>query len=116
MAQILHLRRRVFTVDQTRTVEICNGMIERGLHKKCKWWCVSHVRCIDYDLAVLMKKAGCRMLGLGIESGNEARLQEINKGTSVESILDTVTSLKKARLPFEAYFILGYRAIRNLPY
>jgi anaerobic magnesium-protoporphyrin IX monomethyl ester cyclase len=98
----------VFTINRKRTVEICNGMIERGLHDKCKWWCVSHVRCIDYDLALLMKKAGCRMLGLGIESGNEARLHEINKGTSVEIILDKVNSLKRAGLPFEGYFILGY--------
>jgi radical SAM superfamily enzyme YgiQ (UPF0313 family) len=98
----------VFTINRNRTVEICKGMIERGLHKKCKWWCVSHVRCIDYELAVLMKKAGCRMLGLGIESGNEARLSEINKGTSVELIQETVNCLKKAGLPFEAYFILGY--------
>jgi len=98
----------VFTINRARTVEICNGMIQRCLHKKCKWWCVSHVRFIDYELAVLMKKAGCRMLGLGIESGNEERLHEINKGTSVEMILSAVNSLKKAKLPFEAYFILGY--------
>jgi radical SAM superfamily enzyme YgiQ (UPF0313 family) len=98
----------VFTINRNRTVEICNGMLERGLDKKCKWWCVSHVRCIDYELAVLMKKAGCRMVGLGIESGNEARLREITKGTSEEMILRTVNSLKKAGLPFEAYFILGF--------
>jgi len=98
----------VFTLSRDRTIEICNGMIERDLHKKCKWWCVSHVRCIDYELAVLMKKAGCRMLGLGIESGNETRLSEINKGTSVKTIMDAVAALKKAKLPFEAYFILGH--------
>lgn len=98
----------VFTINRNRTVVICNGMIERGLDKKCKWWCVSHVRCIDFELAVLMKKAGCRLLGLGIESGNEERLHEISKGTSIDMILDTVNSLKRAGLPFEAYFILGY--------
>jgi len=98
----------VFTINRKRTVEFCDNLIKRGLHKKFKWWCVSHVRCIDYELAVLMKKAGCRMLGLGIESGDEARLREINKGTSVEIIIDAVKSLKKAGLPFEAYFILGY--------
>jgi anaerobic magnesium-protoporphyrin IX monomethyl ester cyclase len=98
----------VFTVNRERTVEFCRGMIARGLHKRMKWWCVTHIRCIDYDLAVLLKEAGCNMVGLGIESGNNERLAEINKGTTAEMILDVTSQIKRAKLPFEAYLILGY--------
>ncbi len=97
----------IFTLDRTRTVEICEGLIARGLHKKVKWWCITHVRFIDKELAVLMKSAGCIKIGLGIESGNEDRLKEINKGTTIEMILETVQELKEAKIVFEAFFILG---------
>jgi radical SAM superfamily enzyme YgiQ (UPF0313 family) len=54
-----------------------------------------------------MKNAGCYKVGLGIESGDPERLKNIGKGTSVEKILSVTAGLKRARLPFESYFILG---------
>lgn len=97
----------VFSLKRERTEAICNGFIERGLNKKISWWCVTHVRCIDLELAILMKKAGCQLVGLGVESGNEEGLKEINKGTTINLIQDVVIALKQANLDFEAYFILG---------
>lgn len=98
----------IFTIDRERTVEICEGLISRGLHRKFKWWCVSHVRCMDYELIMLMKKAGCRMVGLGIEAGSDERLAQISKGTTRARILQVTRDIRRAGLPFEAYCILGY--------
>jgi len=97
----------IFTLDRKRTIAICNWLIESGLHKKIKWWCVTHINCIDEELAAIMRKAGCYRVGLGIESGDPERLKKIGKGTSVEKILSVTSGLKHARLPFESYFILG---------
>lgn len=98
----------IFTINRDRTVEICDGLIARGLNRIFTWWCVSHVRCMDYELAVLMKKAGCRMVGLGIEAGSDERLAQISKGTTRAGILETTRNIRRAGLPFEAYSMLGY--------
>ncbi len=97
----------VFTLDRERTLAICRGLVESGLHRKIRWWCVTHVNCIDYDLAKAMREAGCYRVGLGLESGDEERLKAIGKKTSVGKIKRVVSDLKRARLPFEGYFILG---------
>ena len=97
----------IFTLDRERTIVICDGLIKQGLSKKVKWWCCTHVNSIDEELAVVMKNAGCYRVGLGIESGDPERLKKIGKGTSVEKILSVTSELKRARLPFESYFILG---------
>ena len=97
----------VFTLKRDRIIDFCNRMIKSGMHKNLKWWCVTHINSMDYELAVLMRQSGCYRVGLGLESGDEDRLKTINKGTTVEKILTVVSELKRARLPFEGYFILG---------
>lgn len=97
----------VFTINRKRTIAFCKEFIRRDFHKKIQWWCLTHINCIDYELACLMREAGCFRVGLGIESGDEERLRFINKGTNVRKILGAVSALKKAKLPFESYFILG---------
>jgi radical SAM superfamily enzyme YgiQ (UPF0313 family) len=97
----------IFTIDRERTIAICNGLIKQRLNKKLKWRCQTHVNFIDEELAAAMKNAGCSLIGLGIESGDPERLKKIGKGTSLEKILSVVSGLKRVRLPFEAFFILG---------
>jgi radical SAM superfamily enzyme YgiQ (UPF0313 family) len=97
----------IFSLKRKRTEDICRGIIDRGLKYKIAWWCVTHVRYIDLELAKLMKSAGCYLIGLGIESGDEERLKVINKGTTIDLIQGAVAAIKQAHLDFEAYFILG---------
>lgn len=97
----------VFTINRERTMELCSGMIDRGFNKKFSWTCASHVRAIDLEMLQLMRKAGCNDLGLGIESGSDERLKDIKKGTTLEGIINTVKIVKKSRIPFTAFFILG---------
>ena len=97
----------IFTIKRERVMEICQGMIERGYHKRVEWWCQTHVRTIDLELVTLMREANCKLVGLGIESGDEATLAKMGKGTSLENIFDAVKIMKKAKLPFMTFFILG---------
>jgi anaerobic magnesium-protoporphyrin IX monomethyl ester cyclase len=97
----------IFTIKRDRVMEICQGMIDRGYHKRVEWWCQTHVRTIDLELAELMRDANCKLVGLGIESGDEATLKKMGKGTSLKNIFDAVQTMKKAKLPFMTFFILG---------
>ncbi len=63
-----------------------NLMIERGYNKKVQFSCNMRFGALKREDYHLMKKAGFRMLLFGIESGNQATLDRLNKGTSIEEL------------------------------
>lgn len=108
----------IFTIQRERTMQICQGLIDRGFHKKLSWWCQTHVRSIDLEMARLMKASNCRLVGLGVESGDDEKLKAMGKGTNLKCIFEAVEVVKQAELPFMSFFILGqpeetYESARN---
>jgi radical SAM superfamily enzyme YgiQ (UPF0313 family) len=65
----------------------------------------------DEDLK-LMRKAGCKMIFLGAETGNDAVLKQMNKGGTQtgQMIRDFVLRMKKADIIPELSFVLGMPA------
>lgn len=97
-----------FTINISRTREICNLLIQKGLNKKLKWLCNARV-ILDYDTMVLMKKAGCKLIIPGIENGNQEMLNSMKKGTTIKQIEDYVKNAKKAKLLIHACYMVGNR-------
>lgn len=95
-----------FLIDQERARRICQGMIERRLDMT--WSCNARVNNLDKDLLVLLKKAGCWLVQLGIESGNQKVLDGINKGITLEAAQKACRLVYEAGLQVKAYFILGH--------
>lgn len=93
-----------FTIDRQRVIKICQSIIEKNI--KIKWYC--NVRA-DLDLETMkwMKKAGCQMLTVGFESGNQKILNNIHKGITVEQIKKFVENSKKAGLLVHGAFMMG---------
>jgi radical SAM superfamily enzyme YgiQ (UPF0313 family) len=83
-----------FTASQERVKEICKLLIDLKLNKRFRWLCNARVNTVNLELMKLMKKAGCRLLIPGIESGNQKILNNIKdcykKGiTDVEALKET---------------------------
>ena len=95
-----------FTINKKRIAEICNLLIERKINKQLKWLCNARVD-LDYEIMVLMKKAGCRLIIPGIESGCQEILDNIHKGTKLEQIHQYVKNAKKAGLLIHACYMVG---------
>ena len=55
-----------------------------------------------------MKKAGCRLINLGIESGCQQTLDAMNKGTSVDQNEKAIKWVKDAGISIAASIIVGY--------
>ena len=72
-----------------------NLMIERGYNKKVQFSCNMRFGALSRDDYRLMKKAGFRMLLFGVESGSQATLDRLNKGTTIGGII------KECRVPRE---------------
>lgn len=97
----------IFTIDRERAAGIFRLLIAHGFNKKFSWWCQTHVKTIDLELVKLMRESNCDLVGLGVESGDPARLKAIGKGTSRADILRAVQIMKDVGQPFMTFFILG---------
>lgn len=95
-----------FTANQARAREICQLIIDRGLSKKINWWANTRVN-LEYDTMVLMKKAGCRLIIPGFESGDQQILNNIHKGIKVEQSKLFMKNAKKAGLLVHGCFMVG---------
>ena len=95
-----------FTITKARVTEICQRMIEKGLHRKIRWLCNARVN-LDYETMRLMRKAGCHLIIPGIESVDPQILKNIRKGTTVQQIENYIASAKKAGLMIHACYMVG---------
>ncbi len=96
-----------FTINKDRIKKICQLLIEKKLNKRLRWLCNARVNTLDLDTMKLMKRAGCRLLIPGIESGSQQILDNIKKGTKIDQYLPYVRNAKKAGLLIHACYMVG---------
>ena len=95
-----------FTVDRKRCQEICQGLIKE---KNRISWTANSRADVDFETLRLMKKAGCRLLCVGVESGNQTVLENIKKGLSLSRIKCFFKDAKKAGILIHGCFLVGNR-------
>ena len=91
-----------FNIQKVRTVELCAKL--KPL--KLTWSCTSRVTT-DYETLKAMKEAGCRLLIVGYESGDQQILKNIKKGATVERARQFTKDCHKLGLVVHGDFILG---------
>ncbi len=88
--------------------KLCSLYIKEGLSEKISWDCLTRVELITEDWVQTVKRAGCILVSLGIESGDEYVRQNVyNKKFTNKQIIDAVTVLRKNKLMFRANIIIG---------
>ena len=95
-----------FTVDQTRTEELCRDILSRGL--KIKWNCGTRVDMLTKELLVKMKEAGCISVWFGVESGSQQVLDAMKKGISPELTTKVFGWVREVGLKPVPNVILGF--------
>ena len=91
-----------FNIQKARTVELC----EKLKPLKLTWSCTSRVTT-DYETLKAMKEAGCRLLIVGYESGDQQILKNIKKGATVERARQFTKDCHKLGLVVHGDFILA---------
>ena len=91
-----------FNYQKARTIDLCKKL--KPL--KFTWSCTSRVTT-DYETLKAMKDAGCRLLIVGYESGDQQILKNIKKGATIEMALRFTENCKKLGLIIHGDFIIG---------
>jgi len=94
-----------FTVNKKRTIEICQRLINEKMN--INWDCTTRVNLIDDELIDIMIRAGCNTIKVGIETGSEKILKDINKGITFEQARKVARMLNKHGIFWSAYFMYG---------
>jgi len=93
-----------FTVNKNLVLEVCRKIKERKLD--ITWSCNARAT-LDHSTMQEMKSAGCRLLIVGYESGNDEILKTIRKGVDTHQMRAFTGDAKKAGLLVHGDFIIG---------
>lgn len=81
-----------FTTDEARVIEFCELLMERKL--RIDWYVNARVS-LSCDTMRMMKRAGCRLLIVGYESGNQHVLNSMKKGITLKQSREFTRAAKE---------------------
>jgi len=95
----------LFTAHRRRIVELCNLLVSKPLGMQFN--CAVRVGQADDELLEMLKKAGCLMVSLGIETGDPDLLEFHKPGVHADEIPDTVKRIQAKGLRAKGLFMMG---------
>ena len=93
-------------VPRKRFKELCKLMIEREYN--FNWFSYFRINEADEETIKLMKESGCTGLFLGIESGDNEILKNMNKNADTETYLENIKLLNKYDIFSFGNFVVGF--------
>ncbi|MDQ7827032.1 MAG: radical SAM protein [Candidatus Eremiobacteraeota bacterium] len=95
-----------FTASREHTDHFCDMLLSRGTN--VAWTASTRVDVVDKELLVKMKKAGCWMVRLGIESGNDEVIRFIRKAITRERVREVAKMCDEIGMHAKGFFMLGH--------
>jgi len=92
--------------DEAWLQDFCRQKIESKI--EVPWGANIHAALIHKDTLELMKKANCREIWVGVESGSPKILRELRKGVTVTQIENVFHWAKETGILRRAYFMCGF--------
>jgi radical SAM superfamily enzyme YgiQ (UPF0313 family) len=95
----------LFNHERDWVLNLCDAILSSGLF--FRWSANIRVDRFDIEMAEAMKAAGCELVSVGVESGNQKMLDLMGKGIRLEECVRAFSIIRKARLKGIAYFLIG---------
>ncbi len=95
----------LFTLDRKRVAAFCQKLMGSGL--RVTFNCAARAEHIDRDLLRLMKRAGCWMISLGVETGDAELLAAHRSCADLDMIRERIGWIKRAGIRAKGLFMLG---------
>lgn len=100
-----YFRADTFTLQKSWTLELCR-LIQQA-RMDVEWVCNSRVDTMDPERAREMRKAGCWMVGFGVESGNQEILRHMKKGATLAQAERAIQACKDVGIKTYLFWVLG---------
>jgi len=94
-----------FTFNRKRVEEFCRMMMDN--HLNMTFNCAVRAEHVDFELMKLMKRAGCWMMSLGIESGDPKLLAKHRQNADLDMLADTIRNIKRAGIRTKGLLMMG---------
>jgi radical SAM superfamily enzyme YgiQ (UPF0313 family) len=94
-----------FTFNRKRIETFCRLMIDVPLGMTFN--CAVRAEHIDPELAQMMRDAGCWMISLGVETGDEDLLAQHRKNPDLEMLAEKIRMIHKARIRVKGLLMMG---------
>ena len=97
----------LFTMPRARLAELCNELVKRKVG--IKWICYARADDLaDPDTVRMMLDAGAHQVQIGIESGHQQQLDNMDKRCTVEANHQALANCRKAGLTSVISLIVGF--------
>lgn len=93
----------IFTLRKPRLKQFCEEFVKRGI----RWRCWTRSDLLDEESLQMMKDSGLESIAMGIESGDDTILKNINKKSSVEDNRNALLLCKKLGVPVRCSLMFG---------
>lgn len=95
------------TADKLRCREFSEALISAGAATIS--WSANSRADVDYETLRVMRKAGCRLLCVGFESGDQRILDNIQKSMTLDKIRRFTKDVRRAGIMVHGCFMVGNR-------
>jgi len=102
----VHFYDDLFNITPERVIEFCNEVERRKL--KFHWDFRGRVNTATKESLRRAKKAGCRMVSFGVETGSNEGLKYVQKSTTVEKIKEVFKWCKELHIKTIADYMIGF--------
>ena len=105
MYGLLHfnIRDDTFGLKREWAVEFCRRIIEEPFY--ITWECQSRVDCMDEELLLTMRRAGCLAVQYGIETGSPRLLKYLGKRLDIEQALQVAEATRRVGIELSVFLI-----------
>lgn len=95
----------IFNLNKEWVQKLCRLIIESNL--KINFSANTRADSVDIETLNLMKKAGCNLISMGVESGSQELLDKMGKKITLEQVKKTVSMINRAGIQIYAYYVIG---------
>jgi radical SAM superfamily enzyme YgiQ (UPF0313 family) len=97
----------IFPLVKKDLKPLCEEIVKRGLDKKCVWLSETRADRLDKETCDLMYYGGCRRVLMGIESGSDILLGNVNKTLTTDKVREGVANAHAAGIQTVGLFMIG---------
>jgi len=97
----------LFLSNKQLVQELCDFLIEKDYD--FKWCCQTRADYLNKPILEKMKKAGCELIHLGVDSGMQKYLDLTEKKMTLEKITEAVALCEQSGIKTLTFFLFGFK-------